>query len=143
LRHPLILAAVLWLGASPALAALDCPSLDRESRMLALETRIESLQMRLDSLDTQVQSFEIDRRQILDEAKTSILAAAHDTSRSRTEMDAAVAAALARADLKAKSVAASAAATHAQMKFLKVQIDVLLQQLHKLAKVSAATRAEG
>src|SRR5215831_17603721 len=132
LRHQLIVTAVaVFLASSPALAGLECPSLDRESRMQALETRIESLRTRLDSLDTRVQSFEVDRRRILDETKASIEAVAHDTSRSPTEMDAAVAAALARADVKAKAVAASATSTHAEMKGLKVQIESLLQQLHK------------
>jgi hypothetical protein len=144
LRHQLILTAVaVLLASSPALAELECPSLNREIRMQALETRIESLQTRLDSLDTRVQSFEVDRRRILDEAKASIEAVAHDTSRSRTSMDAAVKIAIARADIKAKVAAASASATHAEMKVLKGQIDSLLAQLHKLARASGSPRAEG
>jgi polyhydroxyalkanoate synthesis regulator phasin len=144
LRHRLILSvAVLLLAGAPAVAhqkapsaALDCPSLSRESKMQTLLGRIEALQMRLDSLDVKLQSFEIDRRQALDEVKASIEAVVRDPSRTQPEIDSAVSAALARADREAKTVAASAASTHAEMKSLKGQIDALMQQLHKLAKAS-------
>ena len=143
MRHQPIVAAlaVVVMAGSAALAhqrdpghGLACPSLDRQSRMKALETRIESMRARLDGLDLRLQSFEADRRRTLEEVKASVEAAARDPSRSQAEIDWAVTAALARADIKAKSVAQAAASAHAEMATTRSQLDGLLQQLHSLAR---------
>ena len=143
MRHRLILSAIAAaLMATPALAhqrdpsKSHCPELARASRMEALESRIESLQTRLGGLDVQLQSFDMDRRQALDEVKVSIETAAHDGSLSQPEVDAAVAAALARADERAKAVAALAAPAQQEVRSVQGQIGVLVQQLHALARHS-------
>ncbi len=143
MRHQLTLAAAIAaiVGASPALAhqrdpsrALNCPSLARQSRMEALEGRIESLRSRLDGLDARLESFEADRREALDEAKVSIESAVRDASLSQPEIDAAVSAALARAEGRARTVAASAGAAQEEAKSVRSELGVLMQQLHILAR---------
>ncbi len=150
MRPQLILIATVAaaLGALPASAhqrdpskAIHCPELSRqarmeaqENRMLALEGRIESLQSRLDGLNTRLESFDLDRRAALDEAKVSIESAVRDASLSQAEIDAAVAAALAHANDRAKAVAASAGAAQHEAKSVKGELGVLVQQLHTLAR---------
>lgn len=150
MRHQLILIAAIAtaLGALPALAhqrdpskAIHCPELARqartdvlENRMLGLEGRIESLQSRLESLNTRLESFDLDRREALDEAKVSIESVVHDASLTQPEIDAAVDAALTRAQDRAKAVAASAGPALEEAKSVKGELGVLVQQLHTLAR---------
>lgn len=149
MRHLLMLAtAAAALAAMPAVAhqriadnPLNCPSLSRETRMQAIESRIETLESRLETLDSKLESFDTDRRDALEEAKTRIEQAAHDSSMSQGEIDKQVAAALAQADARAKSATQSASAAHAEIKSVKAQMQGLQQQLHALAR-GAGTEAD-
>ncbi len=151
MRHQLILAVAVaaMFGALPALAhqrdpskALNCPEL-RQSRMEALESRIELLRSRLDGLDARLASFDTDRREALDGVKASIESAVHDASLSQPELDAAVAAALARADERARTMAASVGAAQEEAKSVRGQLGVLEQQLHTLARGGKAASDRG
>lgn len=129
---PALAAAVLV--ASSALA--NCPELSSQSRIQALEGRIESLHSRLESLDVQLGAFDVERRQALDEVRISIEQVVHDGSLSQSEIDAAVAAAIARADDRARAVAESAAPAQLEARSVRSQLGVLVQQLHTLARSS-------
>ena len=83
----------------------NCPSAARADQIRSIESRIEGLEGQLEALDSRLETIDAERRAALDEAKAQIEDAARRQSLSQSELDAAVASALATADARAKSAA--------------------------------------
>ncbi len=144
MRHLIVLAlAAATVAAAPAVAhqrdsaALNCPSTAQENRVHRIQERIDALQARLDELDSRLDDFDSNRRDALDEARTRIEQAARNPSLSPEQISKEVARAVAHADARAKSVAHSASAAHAEMTSVKGRMQSLEQELHTLARQTA------